>query len=108
MPRTYTSLPRATFRVQDQAVPTTAADIATVSVWIDSMTFANTTAAALTVTVKDKQATPQSFLQAVSIPANSTTIITFPEPKKFIGLNWMASGAGIVGSVAGVQGKVLA
>lgn len=85
-----------------QAVPKIAADLTTTTSWIWQLTFVNTTAGALTVTVADKNTVPLDLLDTVSLAANTTTIYSFPESVKMIGgINWVASDDGIIAEVYG-------
>jgi hypothetical protein len=82
------------------AVPTGATDLTTTDTRVYQIHFVNTTAGALTVTLKDKQSTPRNLLTAYSIPANSYAKLDWPEGLFFSGgLNWIASGSGVEASV---------
>lgn len=61
----------------DQQLPT--------DCWIDSICIANTTAGSVTVTATDSQSSPIYALAAVSIPANSTSLVVFPGGRYFQG-----------------------
>jgi len=75
-----------------QRVPTSAADLSTKDTWVFQIVVANTTAVAVTFTVLDKQGTPRNLVPAVSLAANSLTIISFAEGVKMTGgVNWNAS-----------------
>ena len=92
------------FEVLDSAIENASmTDKSTVTVVLDLLTITNTTGGALTITVQDKQSTPVAFLSATSIPANSTTVISFGNyGKKFSGgISWQASGAGLKGYMYG-------
>lgn len=83
-------------------VPAVAADLTTTDSRLWQISIANTTAGALTFTLKDKQATPRYALAAVSIAANTTYVVAWPEGQFFSGgVNWVASGAGLEASVIG-------
>ena len=83
-------------------VPAVATDLTTTDTRIWQITVANTTAGALTFTLKDKQATPRYICAAVSIAANTTYILAWPEGQfGSSGLNWSGSGAGLEASVVG-------
>lgn len=59
-----------------------------------SIHVANVTAGAVTLTVKDKQATPRRLLASYSIPANSFVHIDFTEGVPMSGgVNWQAGSA---------------
>ncbi len=99
-------LPSKRFVVDRQAVPTVAADLATKTTWLTRVTVANTTVAAVTFTVKDKQATPRNLFAAVSIAANSTSLVVWndgSEEEMLSGINWFAGGAGLECSMEGFQ-----
>lgn len=83
-----------------RAVPAVATDLTTIDTWLFQITVANTTGGALTFTVIDKQTSPVTLLAAVSIAANTTYIIRWPEPVFMSGgVNWSASGAGLTADV---------
>ena len=83
-----------------QAVPTGATDLTTTDTRIYQISVANTTAGALTITIKDRQSSAKNVCTAVSIAANTTYILAWQEGL-FLddGLNWIASGAGLEASV---------
>lgn len=59
--------------------------------WIDQLSFVNTTAGAVTVTVSDAQNSALSFLNAASIAANTTYIVNLPGGMRFdAGATWVA------------------
>lgn len=83
-----------------QVVPTDATDLTTTDTRIYQLSVCNTTAGALTITIKDKQATPRNVLTAVSIAANTAYILAWPEGLFCDdGVNWIASGSGLEASV---------
>lgn len=66
--------------------------VTTADTWVFQITIANKTAGAVTATVQDAQGTPVCILCAVSIAANTTYVIAFPEGQKFeSGLSVQAS-----------------
>jgi hypothetical protein len=82
------------------AVPSVAADLAASDTRLYQISVCNTTGGALTLTLKDKQITPRNILTAVSIAANTSYIVVWPEGLFCSGgLNWVASGAGLEASV---------
>ena len=83
-----------------QAVPTGATDLTTTDTRLYQLSIANTTAGALTITIKDLQASAKNLCTAVSIAANTTYILSWPEGV-FLddGMNWIASGSGLEASV---------
>ena len=89
------------FQITPVAVPTSLGDVTTSDARVVEITLTNTTAGALTVTVQDKQGSPQAFLSSVSIAANSTYVIETPGLRYMPGgISWQASGSGIVGYVS--------
>jgi len=84
-----------------QAVPTGATDLTATDTRLYQLHLCNTTAGALTVTIKDKQSTPRNLLTAYSVAANSYVTLVWPEGVFLSGgLNWIASGSGIEASIA--------
>jgi hypothetical protein len=64
------------------------------------LVVANTTAAAVTLTVQDAAA--NKLLAAVSLPANSTQVFSFPRPVRLVGgASWLASAVGLIAEVKG-------
>ncbi len=86
-----------------QAVPTSATDALTATSCLWSLFLSNTTAAALTVNVRDRQGTPVNLLNAFSIPANSALLIHGSLVRMISGINWSASGAGVTGAILAYQ-----
>ena len=81
-------------------VPAVAADLTTTDSRIWQISVANTTAAAITFLLKDKQATPRTVIPTISIAANTAYIISWPEGVFCSsGINWVASGVGLEVSV---------
>lgn len=77
-------------------------DIATKDCWITRVRVSNPTAGALTVTLKDKRGTPLNHYGGVSIAANSVSNERIEPPLKCVGgADIQASGAGLVGDIAG-------
>lgn len=86
----------------NQELPTSAADVTTVTTYVKTIHLSNTTAGALTVTFVDGQGTPLEPLKAYSIAANTPVTLNFDLPLKFQdGLNVVASGAGVDAYIAG-------
>ena len=83
-------------------VPAVAADLSTNDTLLWQIHITNTTAGALTVTLTDLQTTPRYVLASVSIAANTSYIVAWPEgllcPN---GVNWVASGAGLQAAIVG-------
>lgn len=83
-------------------VPAVAADLTATTSMMWQIVICNTTAGAVTFTLKDKQATPRNILTAVSIAANTTYIVSWPEGQYCEGgINWVASATGLEASVVG-------
>lgn len=81
-------------------VPTGATDLTTTDSRLYQISIANTTAGALTITIKDRQSTPRNICTAASIAANTTYILVWPEGLFCSsGINWIASGSGLEASV---------
>lgn len=84
------------------AVPAVAADVVAKDSIIYQITVCNTTAGAITVTIKDKDATASEILKDTSIAANTTYVIAFPFGEPMVGgINWVASGVGLKASIYG-------
>ena len=60
-------------------VPSSATDLTTTDTDLYQITIANTTASACTFTLADKQTSAITHMSAVSIAANTTYVIAFPE-----------------------------
>lgn len=70
----------------------TPTDLTTTDTWVFQVTLVNKTAGAVTVTVHDKATSAKSLLEAVSIAANTSYVIAFPEGQFMKGgLTWSAS-----------------
>ena len=81
-------------------VPTVAADVFTSTGQLFQLSVTNGTAGALTITILDRQGTPRGALRATTIPANSTSVFTWPEGLTLSdGMNWVASGVGLEASM---------
>lgn len=88
--------PAGTVQIKPQAVPTSAAIVTSYDAYLKTVTVSNTTAAALTFTLADRQATPVAAMQAVSIAANTSYVIVFPDGYYCpYGFTVTASGAGL-------------
>lgn len=84
------------------AVPAVAADVTTTDTVIYQISITNTTAGALTLTIKDKAGTPSELFEAVSIAANTTYVAAFPFGEHMVGgVNWVASGVGLKARIFG-------
>ena len=81
-------------------VPTVAADLSTKDSYLFQVSFTNGTAGNLTITMTDKQTSAKNILDASTIPANTTVAFNWDEGIFCSGgITWVASGAGIDGSV---------
>jgi hypothetical protein len=77
-----------------QIVPDSATDLTTTDTWIFQLTVTNTTASAVTFTVKDR-ATSAKTLMSVSIAANTMYVVVWPEGQKMKGgINWLSGTTG--------------
>lgn len=79
--------------IMPQFVPAAATDLLTQDFHITEVVLTNVTGASVTVTIKDRQATPGQLFAAVSIPANTTTGVVFRGRWMPDGINWQASAA---------------
>lgn len=94
--------PTTHWQILPQAVPTVAADVVKSDVYIDRLELRNTTASALTCTVNDRQGSPIAITPgAISIAANTIYILPFDGTWAPSGVNWVCSGAGVVGYMRG-------
>ena len=84
------------------AVPGSPTILTSKSCVVFQITVSNTTGGALTFTVSDRQASPQTPIDAVSIPANTILIMTFPEGARFKGgITWSAGSTGLIAETFG-------
>ncbi len=73
-------------------IPAIAADLTVKDTWVFQIVLSNTTGAAVTVTIKDKQTTARYLVNALSVAANSTTVLSYPQGMLLSGgMNWVAS-----------------
>lgn len=90
-------------------VPNTTATVVAYTAYVDLVTLSNVTDGAVTVTLTDNSTNCNSgtcaFLQATSIAANTTYVVTIPGGRKFPdGVKWSASSASaIVGAIRGTR-----
>jgi len=79
-------------------------DLATAATCVDAISMSNTTGSPVTITIKDKNGTPKTFLNAFSLPANSNLILSL-ERMKFVGGLTLISGtaASINAQLVGFQ-----
>lgn len=86
------------------AVPTTEAELTGTETYVSVIFVVNTTAGALTVSVRDNQTTPKTYIEAKSIAANDILLVNFIKPVKLRdGVRHVASGSGLLIVVAGYQ-----
>lgn len=84
-------------QIKPQAVPTSTTVVAASDAWIQGITIINTSAGALTVTVASRETSPVSLLEAVSIAANTTYVVSVPYG------HWMPQGFTITSSGSGLN-----
>lgn len=89
--------PAGDVQIKPQAVPTSAGTVTTYDASLKTITVTNTTAGALTFTLADRQASPIAVLSAVSVAANTTYVIVFPNGY------WCPNGFTVVASGAGLN-----
>ena len=68
-----------------QTVPDSSTALSASDTWIFQIVVTNTTGTAATFTMTDRASSPKTLLPAVSIAANTTYIIPFPEGQKMKG-----------------------
>lgn len=85
------------------AVPTTSTSLTATTTCVYALMFTNTNSTPQSVTVTDGEATPVTIVPTFSIPANSQVTFPFYGAPATTGLKWSAGGAGVNGSVSGVQ-----
>ena len=83
-----------------QDIPNSSTDLATKDTWVFQLTIVNPTASGVTLAIADKATSPKT-LMSVTIAANTTYVIAFPEGQKMKGgLSWQAgSASALVGSI---------
>lgn len=79
VPVCTTGSPSGDVQIKPQAVPTSSTTVTSYDAYLKTVTVANTTASPITFTLADKQGSPVNVLSAVSVPANTTSVITFPD-----------------------------
>jgi len=84
-----------------ETIPTGGEDVFTADFYITEITFTNTTASPIAVTVSDKQGTPLALFSALSVPANSILAYRFDGRWMPGGVHWSAASAGVVGYLRG-------
>ncbi len=88
--------PSGDVQIRPQAVPTSATAITGYDAYLKTVTVTNTTGGAITFTLTDRQASPIDAISAVSIAANTTYVITFPN------FYWCAGGFKVSAGGAGL------
>jgi hypothetical protein len=85
-------------QLKPQAVPTSTTIITAQDAYLKGVTVSNPTAGAITFSLCDRQAAPICVLPAVSIAANTTYVIVWPELRLYwcpFGFTATSSGAGL-------------
>lgn len=86
------------------AVPTSLTPVTSVDSEVSEITVTNTTAGSLTLTVQDQQGTPIKLLNAINVDTNVPIILPYDPPALMSGgIKWIASGAGLTGTIRGRQ-----
>jgi hypothetical protein len=85
-------------QIKPQAVPTSTTVVAASDAYLKVITVSNPTAGAITFTLADRQGSPISVLGAVSIAANTSYIISWPDDR----LYWCPNGFTVTSSGAGL------
>lgn len=89
--------PSGDVQIKPQAVPTSAQTVSTYDAYLKEVVIANTTASAITFTLADRQGTPIAVLSGVSVAANTTIIVAFPN------LYWCPGGFTVVAGGTGLN-----
>lgn len=79
------------------AAPTSTTTVAFSDAYLKTITLVNTSGSAITFTLADRQASPVSVLASVSIAANTTYVVTFPN------LYWCPGGFTVAASASGLN-----
>ena len=75
-------------------IPNVAADLTTEDTYVFQIVLVNKTAGAVTVTITDKATSAKTLVPTLSIAANTTQILSYPEGVKMTGgINWVAGAA---------------
>jgi hypothetical protein len=91
------------FQIKPQAVPTTATDLVTTDVYIDTLTLTFDTASSTTCKITDKQGTPIPYVSdKQSFPAGAILILS-GNVQRYMpgGITWQCSNAGVMAYLAG-------
>jgi hypothetical protein len=89
--------PSGDVQIKPQSVPTSATTVTSYDAYLKTVTIANTTGSAVTFTLADRQASPVAALSAVSIGANTTYVVTFPN------LYWCPGGFTVTAGASGLN-----
>lgn len=75
-------------------IPNVAADLTTEDSYVFQIVLVNKTAGAVTVTIVDRATPAKTLIPTVSIAANTSYVVAYPEGVKMNGgINWVASAA---------------
>jgi hypothetical protein len=85
------------------AVPQANTAVTASTTCVQAIMFTNTNASAQTVTVTDNQGSPVTVIATYSIPGNSQVTFPFNFAPFTSGIKWSAGGAGVTGSITGIQ-----
>ena len=77
-------------------IPATPESLWTADVWIEEITLTNASAAPVSVTIQDRQATPRAVLHEVPLDPGATYVIRFVARYCPNGVQWVASTANTV------------
>lgn len=92
--RTLRQFPRFEIPGGLSVVPNSATDVTTTDSYILQITVTNTTGGAVTFTVTDKASSAKTLVPAISIPANTLLIMSWPDGVKMTGgISWTAGSA---------------
>ncbi len=89
--------PSGDVQIKPQSVPTSSTAVTTSDAYLKSVTITNTTGSAVTFTLSDRQASPVAALSAVSIAANTTYVVSFPN------LYWCPGGFTVTAGGSGLN-----
>ena len=86
-----------------ETVPTSPTSFNAVDTWVEYLYFANANAAARTITVLDRAASPKTVVPTISLAANTSVLIPFGDAclKCPGGITWSCSGADVTGTIFG-------
>lgn len=90
--------PSGEVQIKPIAVPQSTTTVAFSDAWLKTLTITNTTSGAVTFTLSDRQASPLALFSAVSIAANTTYVVVFPEG----GYYWLPGGFSVAAGGSGL------